>query len=69
MKQKEPIKTLKALIKELDKSAISKEHDKAEINWECAECQFRLLKAGLEWWLGVEEWILKQNETKSIKKA
>jgi hypothetical protein len=50
------IEKIKFLLKELKKNAISKEHRHDVISLDCPECKFRLVEAGLAWWLDLEEW-------------
>ena len=45
---KKLIKAIDLLLRDIRKNAILKEHRDAEFNWNCPECQFRLLEGGLE---------------------
>jgi len=53
MNNKQLQKTIKTLIKVLEKDYISDNHRHlgTDFNWDCPECKFILLESGLKWWL------------------
>lgn len=53
--EKEIIKAIKLLLKDIRKNCISKEHLHSDIDWDCVKCKFKILDGGLEWYLREEE--------------
>jgi hypothetical protein len=53
--EKKTIKAIKYLLSDIKKNGISKKHRHSEIDWDCAECRFRILEGGLKWYLGLLE--------------
>ncbi len=51
MKTKRNIKEIKILLKRLKTFKPCK-----ELNLNCPNCKFMILRANLEWWLDLEEW-------------
>jgi len=49
-KEKELIKHIDALLKDIETNAIADEHRNADINPDCAECKFRILEGFLSWY-------------------
>ena len=55
-KEKEIVKSIKLILKDIRKNAISKECRHGEINIECGECKFRIFEGYLEWYKELMEW-------------
>ncbi len=53
--EKKIIKAIELLLADIKKNAISKKHRHSELDWDCAECRFRILEGGLEWYLDLLE--------------
>lgn len=62
------IKAIKYLLSDIKKNAISKEHRHSELDWDCAECKFRILEGGLRWYLNLLEFAKKLKVIKSKDK-
>ena len=54
--EKEIIKSIKLILKDIRKSAITKEHGHDEINIDCGKCKFRIFEGYLEWYKDLMEW-------------
>jgi rubredoxin len=67
--EKEIIKAIKLLLKDIRKNGISKEHRHSDIDWDCPECRFKILEGGLEWYLNLRELdiIKKRKDPKKCK--
>lgn len=55
-KEKEIIKSINIILKDIRKNAISKEGRHDEINIDCGECQFRIFEGYLDWYKDLMEW-------------
>lgn len=52
---KQLIKAIHLLLKDLNRNAISKEHRKSDLEIDCPECQFRILEAYLRYYKDIIE--------------
>jgi hypothetical protein len=56
------VEKIKSLLEDLRENAINEGHRHEVINLDCPECKFRLVEAGLQWWLELEVWDEKFDE-------
>lgn len=54
--EKEIIKSIKLILKDIRKNIISKEHRHDEIDIDCIECKSRIFEGYLEWYKDLIEW-------------
>ncbi len=54
--EKEIIKSITLILKDVRKNALSKEHRHDEINVDCGECKFRIFEGYLEWYKDLMDW-------------